>query len=518
MRLRDQYDWIVLGDHPSALLSASLAAKLGLSVLVLPVGPIARTVISRSGHCVDPESNALTGIFPGGKSSEASHRGLLSLCLDRIGLQPSEMDRFRFDLAPFQVLTPKYRLELLSDQDRWAEEIRRELGPSMSEMFGLFEAIRRSEEAYQSFWERLPGRLTLTEGKKKPADSNAYPLTLKTLRKSMIHGVGAGILKNWLSSASPVSSLLKNLGCFDLAALCEGLWYGATGAVQSDPKFSDLLQSLALARTSSCGFPGGMTAYRDFLLKTARRLGVDAPEKTECRRVFFENGRLAGVLPTHQGNMVTVSAGILGCHLDQIRDIVTWSGSRGLKRINPSPQPMGWKFTIAIYVKPEAIPPGTTRRMIWQEDGTPPLEFELAHSSEYGLTQLNIPIIFLRTVLPMEEGTLLDANQRTMAARMLKKASELLPFLERHVERIYPEFRDVASELQQVYPYKTLRELPFNLLCFGSTGVGQRSGVEGLFLASGEAYPEYGPLGSVIAAVEAIAGMAHRSGISGPLG
>ena len=60
MKLREQSDWLVLGDHPGALLSASLAARLGLSVLVLPFGPAARLFVSASGQHFDPEPNYLT--------------------------------------------------------------------------------------------------------------------------------------------------------------------------------------------------------------------------------------------------------------------------------------------------------------------------------------------------------------------------------------------------------------------------------------------------------------------------
>src|SRR4051812_26983480 len=107
MKLRDNYDWIVLGDHPGALLSASLAAKLGLSVLVLPLSPGLGLTISRSGQYLDPESNYLMAVAKGDK-----HNGLLSECLARVGILPFEAEMILTKTAVPQVLTPHSRVVL----------------------------------------------------------------------------------------------------------------------------------------------------------------------------------------------------------------------------------------------------------------------------------------------------------------------------------------------------------------------------------------------------------------------
>ena len=62
MKLRDQYDWVVLGDSPAALVSASLAARLGLSVLVLPLGPKSAPTLLPDFTVFDPERNWIGGL------------------------------------------------------------------------------------------------------------------------------------------------------------------------------------------------------------------------------------------------------------------------------------------------------------------------------------------------------------------------------------------------------------------------------------------------------------------------
>ena len=115
MKLRDHYDWVVLGDHPGALLSAGLAARLGLSVLVLPVYPGKSLRIAEDGRFVDPEPNyVLTlGRAPG-------YNGLLSECLGRLGILPAEFDQVQGGQSGkilTQVLTPGLRLELSPNDD-----------------------------------------------------------------------------------------------------------------------------------------------------------------------------------------------------------------------------------------------------------------------------------------------------------------------------------------------------------------------------------------------------------------
>ena len=52
MKVADHYDWVVLGDSPGALLSAGLAARLGYSVLVLPLAPGLKSLTLESGQAI----------------------------------------------------------------------------------------------------------------------------------------------------------------------------------------------------------------------------------------------------------------------------------------------------------------------------------------------------------------------------------------------------------------------------------------------------------------------------------
>lgn len=62
VRLQENYDWIVIGDTPAALLSAALVARMGLSVLVVAEDGGKKWEVSDSGQLMDLEPNFLLGM------------------------------------------------------------------------------------------------------------------------------------------------------------------------------------------------------------------------------------------------------------------------------------------------------------------------------------------------------------------------------------------------------------------------------------------------------------------------
>jgi hypothetical protein len=520
IRLRDHYDWAVLGDHPGALLSGCLAARLGLSVLIVPLFEGASSMVSHSEQVFDPESNFLLGL---GRLDRAS--GLLGECLIRLGIQGAESDQVLLDGALPQVLTPEARVQFSSDEAAFALEMDREFEKDNAARAGLIEALSVSSMDFAQFWLKLPERLTLVPSKtQKPGgpltgSTHAHPLSLDEVRKRLTApGVAA---RNWFHSAHPVSWAAREMRRPDFRETGAGLWYGLAGTLSADPKMEELLALMGAGRTGAT-FRGGMTAYRELLLRMARRLGAHIPEKAECRRIFVEAGRFVGIQVASRGNMISVGGGVLGCALSQARDRFSISGKAWNKKLRNSPVPSGWKFSLSLTVHKEAVPPGATRRMIWQEPDSPVLEIELADPGEYGVRDSGSHLVFLRTILPFEQKSLELPYLRLMAARMLRKATELLPFLEFHVVRIFPDFRkedagpEGQDELSEAYGFALPGLIPENLRAYATPGVGSFSGIDGLFVATGESFPELGSLGGTVAALESAAWLAHRSGLAGP--
>ncbi|MCM2321787.1 MAG: hypothetical protein NDJ90_00830 [Oligoflexia bacterium] len=517
VKLRDHYDWVALGDHPGTLLSAVLAARLGLSVLVLPLGRSFGSQIAKSGQCLDPESNFLMGL---GRSS--AYPGLISECLHRLGILRAETESIleAADSLP-QVATPRHRLTLSDEQERLQQTFSREFGDEMLQTTGLLGALSASRAEYERFWLELPGRLTLTPGSEK---APTEPLSLKSLRSRIGRATRSEVERVWSKEVSLQEVLLKSARP-ELAEVFAGIWYGTSSGTQGHAEFdqlttAELMQLLALS-FNGASFRGGLSAYREFLLRLARRHGAVIPAKAECQRIFIENGTFAGVQMAQRGEMITVTGGAIGCALDRAEELMTQSG-RPWHKPRVQPRPVGWKFTVALMASPEAVPPGLTRRLVWQERGAPPLEVECVKPADYGLTARDSVVLFLRTILPFTDESLAPAHLDQVAARMLRQVSEIIPFLEYHILRIYPDFRSdaevlVGERMADVYGFASTQMIPENLRCYSGAGMGSRTGIEGLFVASGEAYPELGSLGGAVAAIEGVAWLAHRSGLPGPL-
>jgi hypothetical protein len=538
VRLQDHYDWIVLGEQPAALLTASMVARLGLSVLVLPLAPGMNFSVSPSGQCFDPESNSIVGLGELGPN-----KGLITECLTKLGvLSAEEFYKNTYSSHP-QILTPESRYFLSSDDSILSSEIQRELG-THEKMGEILASLKSVENEYLAFWQALPKKLAASLGTKT---LNADTLALKELQKHFkkIQAKHHGFVPQKWGVTKRVSDFEQALKSSDLLSVSEGLWYWVTSCNQKDPRISDLVHIWSLSRVSGA-FKGGLTAYREFLVNLAVRLGAHVPVKTECKRIFVEKGRFAGVQIANRGNMILTQGGIIGCPLSKVHDNLIYTGRKWLHRKKKGPVPVGWKFTLAMTVHKESIPIGISNRLIWQEQNAPVFEVEIAdledYKVDYHVGGSSHKVLYLRTVMPFSLESLDSDFQRLTAARMVRQAMEIMPFLEYHVTRLYPEFRgsgkqralfhmpnetetpskeevESQSQLQELYGFEKLENIPSNLFVYDPKvkGVGPHSGIEGLFVASEESYPALGGFGATVAAFESVATLVQRMGLGASL-
>lgn len=526
--LRDHYDWVVVGDHPAALLSGALAARLGLAVLIIPTSSGVGKILSQDGQCLDPEPNYLLGL-----ETEGIHQGLLGGCLLRLGILPSEIQLIQRRGVLPQVATPSIRLRLPTEEEALRTELARELGEEGMKALGLVAAMRAFGGEYVQFWGDLPERFTIQSSnsgiekeKKLPFPGSLVQLRAKIAKKHLKRRDTSSSFQAWTHPETRFAQIRgqssSSLEWNRVPEALSALWYCSALSFNEDPALCDLLQILALTRTGA-SFQGGLTAYRDLLLRIAKRHGAHVPVHSVCQRIFINQGKMAGVQLTHRGNMISAPAGALGCGLERMVELVTDSGSRWAQPSKLGVTPSGWRFTISLEVRKEAVPQGIERRLVWKEASSPVLEIEVVNPEEYGLRSPDRSLIFLRCVLPFTQESLGVEYLRKTAARMLRRASELFPYLEEHVIRIFPDFRKtLPSEkenelIQKIYHFAVPSLIPQNLRVYSSPGVGSRSGIEGLFVTSDESFPELGSLGGTVAALEAVAWLSHRSGLPGPL-
>lgn len=540
MRLRDQYDWIAVGETPGALLSAAIAAKQGFSVLIVPSSPgwESSTVKLANGEQVfDPEPNLWLG------ASNDKQKGLLHELLHKLGALDAEIQAFTPLGAPgegapgLELVTPQARVTLGGSAKHLSAEFKRE-GVTAP---GLVPALRHAEDAILQHWARSITRLTLRKGgdvKAAHADPSLRAF-LKGLERE--HRRGDREARRWLARSAQGDAALGD------RALIQGartLW-GAGDLQQGSPLH--WIQQCALARTAAT-YKGGAAAWRAFLLRLAKRLGAEVAPKGEFKRIWVSRGRFEGIQLGSRSNVLPARGAALGLSVAELRKKIVLSGWGNYRRVRAPLAPRGWRFTLSLTVHAEAIPPRLSPRIVFQEKDAPPLEVEIANPIDFGVNDPEYRYVHVRTVLPFTAETLEPEYQRIMAGRMIRKLTELFPFLEYHVLHLYPDFRisasqrekltlfggvaakaegkekrsealpvEVLSELAQLYAFKKLEEIPANLLVYGDEGLGSASGIGHLFLVNEEAYPELGSLGPVWAALESMAWLAHKSGMNGPL-
>jgi hypothetical protein len=549
VNFRDYYDWVVFGDDPAALLSGCLAAKLGLSVLILPLAPGLRAKALASGIGHDPEPNFLLGLGRFGNASGSSDpsvlsmpagEGLLRQCLGHLELNPSEEALFFQDEIPFQVLTPHSRIRFFREYARFKNELERSFGAELSKKMGLGQAIEKGFPAVHEFWKGLPSRLTLSslsEGHGELQKVKGKAERKEAIRVQDVEEVYKGLARSgsadqgsWYlgSGDRTIEDLSRDFASTDVEDFLQGVWHLANGNRTPHPSLRELAHFATLVQTQG-SVRGGQTALRELLLRIAKRFGAHYPEEAEIRRIFIQNNRLSGVQVNLKGNMLSTGGGAIGTAVSALSALCSPGAKAMPKRMVENWPASGWCFTLALRVRREAIPVGASRRMVWQERHAPPLEIEFASAVDYGLKSEEYELVFIRTILPFAEASLQVEYQRKASGRMLRQFLEICPFAEYHVAEIYPDFREAPVDdesessrfggdpLSEAYGFTSLDRIPQNLRVYSGQGGGTRTGVEGLFIVSNESFPELGSLGGTVAALESVAWIAHRCGLDGPL-
>jgi hypothetical protein len=513
--LLERYDWAVLGDHPAALLTACWAAKHGLSTLILPCGDAQRISTSESGQILDSEPNYLLGL--GGPKGQF---GLFLNCLSKIGIPEEDLGKIISTQVAPQVLTPGKRVGLPEFNDVFKRELLREFPEEFADELGLITALQQSDTAAADYWRRFPERLAigyLQDVKQALRVEKHKQTDLKNRLEKLLSESRSSAARAWVHEGRKVSQLKAISKNPEFQEVASGYWYGIYSYENPDPTLFDLFQGVLLSRAAA-SFRGGMSQFRNYLKELALKLGAHMPESLPLEKLHLQDGKLSKISLGDDKVSVKVDGCAIGCSLDLLKDRIKIAGKKKWSLpLKTSPKATGWRFTLGMTVHKEAIAPGMSQRMVWREADAPALEIEIFEPLDFGIEEPEHQFIFLRTVLPCKPQTLDKEYQRMLAARMLRQLTNLFPFVEFHITRIFPEFRKNSSELTEAYGFTSVDQIPGHLKCLWGDGVGSRAGVDGLFFVSEESYPKSGSFGGTLASTEAISWLANKNHLSGQL-
>lgn len=459
-------DWLIWGHEPYGVLAACLAVRLGYKVVIVRDSPqrswSRRTAFN--GQNIEFGTGAILSFLDGDGTSE-----VLRQLIHRIfpNLSPEEL-RARLSLKRTfaSVCTPDFRLPIYASISELQEEWRWEIGP-----VGDLEPFFKRHQFFE--WESFLARSLKLKLKPGPE--------LKSVK---------------LPAQAPVENR---------RAFVDGVHFALVDAESGSIQEREFVRVLSSCR-EQLFHEAGRSAISEGLLELARELGVEVIEDSEVERIDVEGGRarrvhLRGRKPCDAHHVLAQRS------LAELRKVCKMPIS--FRRLKESREPRGWRFCAGLTLHPDFMPAMLGHRMIWKEPHAPVVSLEVMKSGEVALS----------TVLPFQEETLSPDYQALMMSRMFRLVTEVFPFMEYYLVRMFPDFREgnLPDEMKEVYAFDRLEAIPGELLYYPHPGVkatadGYRSGIKNLYVCSPESYPNLGQYGTMLAAFEAVLAGVTSSG------
>ncbi len=527
-----------MGDHPAALISGALAAKLGLSVLIVPLAENSRVAISSDGRVHDSE----TTWFPSLAEASGPHH-LVRATLEYLGTTSSEMTQVISRASENELVCVGKGLALDRPYQSWIEQwhwshssVSRD---NLASMQGILEV---SDDLFRHFWSQLPERLTWKESRKQDGaplrgegqarETEGPRGAIRTPEKDLaIRLSKSGVLGRKSSAqiskllSSPVQMAFRDLGLLEMIESANGIWDFLGPVSPREKTLFDWLHMAFMARSSNRVL-GGAQSLRQLLLRLALRNGADYASDRDARRVFLRKDRFSGIQISGSGTVITAEGGVYGARMTSLLNRLVGADSRRLqqKLERPSTQstPVSLDLTLSLRVT-EPVAAAMTDRRLFVDPEVGALEVEKVSMEPYTGDRTQGALLLLRSRIPFAPGSSdLDLDvllQR--AARMERAWSELSPGCEKGILYRFPDHtrrEQGRADLELIYPRRNQASLSAHHVGHWSSVLAPSTPFKNLFLVSAETYAQLGAgFGPWVGAFEATSWIAHRSGLPGPM-
>ncbi len=522
----ERYDCIVIGLQWGGLLAAGLAARLGLSVLVVPFMPVGSLMTTESQDFLDFHSNFFLGL---GQSREGE-RGLLLAALEKLKPAAFTAAGFWEQQGQPQILTPHHRVRVGESLEQIAAEFYREWGRQAVEQSGVLEALPLAELHLSGYWQGVQG--SFERRQEQATGLQASSLTI--VQQQLAHALPRKLLTGGESHLEEG----LGLGSERFAEIMQGYCFWLLGKNPQAVSFFDFLQLFAL-KQQGAAFPGGRENLRSFLLEAARAHGAHLAHPYVVQRILVQRGHFLGVQLAGYAQVVRGDFAILGSPLSRAMEKIDYLGLRWPFRQKQVRKPQSWRFTLTLTLPRAAVPTGMEVRSVWFQTDTPPVEWEwVAAPAERAAGEVTLDqarpaeatpsageliMLCVRTLLPYQEHTVELQYQKAIAGRLLQLIALNFPFLPQSILKVFPRCSPEPAPVGRLdpfvqwYGFRQLESIPEDLLVFEAPGSGIDSGINHLFLNSDETYPQFASLGPTLAALEIVDLIAEKRGLPGPL-
>lgn len=149
--------------------------------------------------------------------------------------------------------------------------------------------------------------------------------------------------------------------------------------------------------------------------------------------------------------------------------------------------PTSWRFRSEAFVHAEAIPEHLSPWLVWTEPGAPTLRLHIDRSKD--------PVkVELSTDLPITDEYLDPVRLKQISGRMFRKLSELIPYLEFHLQKVNPDFRDMKDleDVRALIPYSHVSQLPRDWLNYSTASQGIKTRIPRVYRCNRASMTELG--------------------------
>ncbi|MCM0605992.1 MAG: hypothetical protein KA715_07865 [Xanthomonadaceae bacterium] len=242
-------------------------------------------------------------------------------------------------------------------------------------------------------------------------------------------------------------------------------------------------------RSESYYLPDYVVLLQEKLKTTALHFGVKIIDEP----IIAVHSRKSDVIEVHfEKRIQSFRSLILGMPWNEFSDrlvhLATYLENR---------PPVFWKFKTEAIVHREAIPSHLSPWLIWTEADAPSLKIHFDQSQD--------PVqITLETSLPMNDESLDPSRLKQISGRMFRKLNEFIPYLEFHLVRVNPDFRNMKDleDVKTLIPYEKVSQIPKSLHEFSNTSLGIKTKIPGIYRCNGESFSSLGYLSSWVSALK----------------
>jgi len=472
---RLHYDVIVVGGQLSGALSAALLAKRGYRVMLVEHDGLGHGYVHQ--NFLLPYAPFVAPPF---KTMAVVDEAMVEL-----GLSTTVQRTLKPHKPELQLVIPNHRADIPTTDSARLSELTREFGDVGPVLVNRLKAAAAQHEATDVFFKQRPNL---------PPD---------------------GMFESWglsrLVKAHPALSEAPALeGDDEATQLLQKLNPFITHLAKADHPLARVRAMSQVLRAPS-RYPGAREAVRELLIHKLKDLGGHivngSPESSIVEHFEFDGGQISGVKLLKSDTVYRSNFTIASTDAGALRRLITDKKKfRKLLEQFDAISTESFLFSVNWVMRPQGLPQGMGELLLvegqGEDEGPMLVQVDGARAAEGKLEDESLRVVCAGTFVPAKARELGEQHLHDLARRIEARLEKLMPFSRKHVvlsSAPYLHAGGVRGSRLLPHPLYRLEEPP----ALGVSGIGQRTAVKNLFIASREVLPGLGLEGELLAGIRA---------------